>query len=102
MPTRRRRPARVSAAWLILIGSVAAVAVLTIMLIKGPPGGPQPQQGGTSAQPLFIYCAAGIRPPVEATAGEYEKLFNASFQYQWGPSEGLLSSTKLTHTGDLF
>jgi molybdate transport system substrate-binding protein len=98
---KRRRPARVNAAWLLFLGSVVALAVLVGMLVKGSKPNSQPQQGASTG-PLFVYCAAGIRPPVEAVAKEYEKLFGVSVQLQPGPSEHLLNSAKMTHKGDLF
>ncbi len=56
--------------------------------------------GGSSA--LFMYCAAGIRPPVEQVAANYLKEYGAPVQLQYGGSNTLLSQIEVAKTGDLY
>jgi molybdate transport system substrate-binding protein len=52
--------------------------------------------------PLVMYCAAGIRPPVEAVLREYERRFGVRVQLQYGGSGTLLGNVRVAKTGDLF
>lgn len=49
-----------------------------------------------------MFCAAGIKPPVEAAARAYEKEFNVDVQLQYGGSGTLLSNIRIAKSGDLF
>jgi molybdenum ABC transporter molybdate-binding protein len=51
---------------------------------------------------LFVYCAAGVKPPVEAVARDYEREFGVTVQLQFGGSESLLGQAEITKTGDLY
>jgi molybdenum ABC transporter molybdate-binding protein len=53
-------------------------------------------------EPLLVYCAAGIKAPVEAAAQAYEKEFGIPVQLQYGGSGTLLSSLRVSKSGDLF
>lgn len=56
-----------------------------------------------AAAPLVVYCAAGIKPPVEAIAKAYEQeRFGAPIQLQYGGSGTLLSNLRVADRGDLF
>lgn len=81
---------------LVLVVSVAAAAVLVGLLMWHP----RPTSG--RATRLVMYCAAGIKPPVEAVAREYEKAFGVTVQLQYGGSGTLLSNIRVARTGDLF
>ena len=68
MPTLQSRSGRVNFAWLAFLASVAVLVVLVGLLAwdswrrdRAAPG----------RRPLLVYCAAGIRPPVEAAARDY-------------------------------
>lgn len=78
-----------------------------LLLRRGSEGGrvspaKEPGARGTGKQPLVLYCAAGIKPPVEAVAKEYEQLYGTPIQLQFGGSGTLLSNFKLAQKGDLF
>jgi len=60
------------------------------------------KDGGPSPTPVVVYCAAGIKPPVEAAARAYEKEFGIPVQLQYGGSGTLLSNIRVAKTGDLF
>ena len=51
---------------------------------------------------LMVYCAAGIRPPVEEAAAEYEKEYGIPVRLQYGGSNTLLSQIEVSKQGDLF
>lgn len=55
-----------------------------------------------SAGELVVYCAAGIKLPVEELAREYEKLFGVQVQLQYGGSGTLLANLSVARTGDLY
>ncbi len=51
---------------------------------------------------LVFYCAAGIKPPVEATAKQYEKECGVPIQLQYGGSGTLLNNLTVSQKGDLY
>jgi molybdate transport system substrate-binding protein len=60
----------------------------------------QPRQSSDS--PIVVHTAVALRVPVEAAAAEFEKTYGIKCQLNFGPSEGLLSTLKITKEGDLF
>ena len=88
--------ARITSAWLAFLGSVALLVVLVVLLAWNP------QQPVGTKEPLLVYCAAGIKGPVEAVAREYEKLFGVPIQLQYGGSQTLLASIEISQRGDLY
>ena len=86
---------KMGVAMLIVVTSLIAVAALIVLLLPRRPT-VEPRQT------LLVYCAAGIKPPVEAVAREYEKEFGVSIQLQFGGSGTLLSNLRVAHAGDLF
>ena len=51
---------------------------------------------------LLMYCAAGIRPPVEQVAAAYEREYGIPIAIQFGGSNTLLSQISVAQTGDLY
>ncbi|MBI2925583.1 MAG: substrate-binding domain-containing protein [Verrucomicrobia bacterium] len=82
----------------LLILSALAVAILILLLRSKP----NPPAAGPSRTPLVVYCAAGIKPPVEAVARAYEQAYGVSIQLQYGGSGTLLSNLRVAGRGDLF
>jgi molybdenum ABC transporter molybdate-binding protein len=82
------RPGRI-AAFLLSLAAFVAVAVL---LLRSPSPGPV-REG-----PILVYCAAGIRQPVDAA----EKAFGKPLQLQYGGSQTLLANAEVTRKGDLY
>lgn len=95
MRTSHRRVGSMHVAWLAFLASAAALALLVALLAWEPA-----TQHPTT--PLVVYCAAGIKTPVEAIAREYEKQYGVQVQLQYGPSETLLVNARLSEHGDLF
>ncbi len=52
--------------------------------------------------PLVVFCAAGMRAPMEAIADRYQSGKNRRVQLQFGGSNTLLSQIELAKIGDLF
>src|SRR5258708_7265595 len=73
--------ARIQTAWLVFLGSGALLATLLALLVWNP----SRPAGGKDA--LIVYCAAGIKAPVEAVAREYETLRGVPIQLQYGGSQ---------------
>lgn len=94
MPTRSRLSRAPSAAPYIL-GSLA----LLLALIWSLPGGRDENAG---AGHLTLYCAVGLKPPVEAAALEYEERYGVHIDITYGGSGTLLGNLKLSHLGDLY
>lgn len=52
--------------------------------------------------PLVVYCAAGIRKPLEAVAAAFEAECGVPVNFQFGGSSTLLSQLQIAKSGDLF
>ena len=86
--------------WVLVIGSLAVIAGL-IALLQWQSRTSRPVTG-VAEKPLLVFCAAGIKPPVEAIAHEYERAFGVRVQLQYGGSGSLLSNLRIADSGDLF
>jgi len=82
---------------LLVVSGLAAL--LLVFLLWWEPGGPPARSAKT---PLVIYCAAGLKPPVEAAARAYERTCDTPIQIQYGGSGALLSNLRVVGRGDLF
>jgi molybdenum ABC transporter molybdate-binding protein len=96
-PTRRAGGA--GPAVLASVGSLAGAGVLVALLMWSP-GSDSP--GTPTGEPLIVYCAAGIKAPVEAVAREYEKAYGVRVQLQYGGSQTLLANMEVAGRGDLY
>ena len=85
---------RASAAFLAFLATLAIAALLTGVLFRRP-------QKAASSPPLIIYCAAGLRVPMEQIVKDYAA-GKAPFELVFGASQTLLSSMELSKRGDLF
>jgi molybdenum ABC transporter molybdate-binding protein len=89
-------------------GSIAALAALSTLVVAAGlvglmywrPG--EPSDAGLTGEPLLVYCAAGIKAPVEAAAREYEKAYGVPVQLQYGGSQTLLANLQVAARGDLY
>jgi molybdate transport system substrate-binding protein len=85
---------------LVVVGSfVAAVALVALLLWQTRPAQPA---AGPGQKPLLLFCAAGLKLPVEAVAREYEQTYGVRVQLQYGGSGTLLSNLRIADAGDLF
>ncbi len=90
-----RNTGRIGLATLLVVTSLIAAAVLVFLLLPRRPA-------AVSRQTLLVYCAAGVKPPVEAVARAYGKEYGVSVQLQFGGSGTLLSNLRIAKAGDLF
>jgi molybdate transport system substrate-binding protein len=95
---RRHRAGRVNALWAMLAGGVAVVGVSAFLLSLGGPG------QAPERQKLVMFCAAGIRVPVEEVAAEYEEKYRVQIELQYGGSATLLNQLQVNKygTSDLY
>lgn len=82
----------------LIFGSLAAMAVL-VGLLFWRPGNPT---AAVPREPLLVYCAAGLKGPVEEISREYERRTGVPVQLQFGGSGLLLNNLKVARRGDLF
>ena len=59
------------------------------------------KESGT-VQPIVVYCAAGLKGPVEAAAKAYEAGYQVPVSLQFGGSQTLLANVEVSKLGDLF
>ncbi len=57
---------------------------------------------GQSAESLFLYCAAGMQPPVDEAIRDYLNELGIDVNIQYGGSGTLLNNLRVAKTGDLF
>jgi molybdenum ABC transporter molybdate-binding protein len=72
--------------------SLAAFVAIAVTLFRSPSTSPE------AAGPLFVYCAAGVRTPVEAVV----KTYGSAVHLNFGGSNTLLAQAELLRRGDLF
>ena len=73
-----------------------AVGLAALALLQR---GSTPVRGQTA---LTVYCAAGLKQPVEAIAAKYRAEVGVEVQLQYGPTGALLSNLRVAKQGDLF
>src|SRR5436190_7614375 len=92
------RPGQIHTAWLAFLASVAILAGLVGLLFWDH----DRPFAGAAPEPLVVYCAAGIKAPVEAVARDYEKAYGVRVQPQYGGSQTLLANLEVGRSGDLY
>lgn len=98
--------------YLVTFGSLAVVVVLGFLLMNGGKkrDGHRRQatnttQAGSDSDDsleLFMYCAAGMRYPMEEIVKQYEEEYGVVVQLLYGGSNTLLSQLELSKTGDVY
>lgn len=61
-----------------------------------------PRQEGAGRGTLTVFCAAGLKQPVEAIARQYQQETGVEVLLQYGPTGTLLSQLQIAKQGDLF
>lgn len=82
----------------ILLALAALLAALAVFQQRGD----LPATGTAPTTALTVYCAAGLKQPVEAIAAKYRAEFGGEVQLQYGPTGGLVSNLRVAQRGDLF
>ena len=85
----------------LLLFSVVSIGLLVILMLLLP-GNDANRVAGERSDELFMYCAAGMRRPVEEIAAMYEREYNVRIRLQYGGSNTLLSQIKVSRVGDLY
>ena len=83
-----------------ILYTIITLGILTVLFLLLP--GRKNANLKTTGKPLLVFCAAGIKPPVEAVAREYEKQFGVAVELQYGGSGTLLGNLRIAKSGDLF
>lgn len=78
----------------VLLAVCALMVVLVAMLRQGPP------KSDPGKKQLTVYCAAGMRVPVEEIARDYEQKYNVSVELQFGGSNTLLNQLQVNRFAD--
>jgi molybdate transport system substrate-binding protein len=77
------------------VGGALAVVVLTMLLQWG---GPKPEGFGNR---LKVYCAAGLRVPLEEVAKRYYEEYGITIDAQYGGSNTLLNQLEIDKFSDV-
>ncbi len=95
---------RFSPAFAGFLASVALTVALVLLLARKPAesSGPSRPAGAAAVEPLLVFCAAGIKPPVEAAARQFEAEEGVPVQLQYGGSQTLLANLAVSARGDLY
>ena len=86
----------------MFLASIAAIVVLAAILTKKPSTPAGAPAAAKVAEPLLVLCAAGLKPPVENIAREFEQAEGVKIQLQFGGSQTLLANLEVSQRGDLF
>lgn len=114
MNIRHPRAGAANPLYVLALGSLVALAILIFFLAWRPSSHPVTTAGtnalntGTSddrqhkTNELFMYCAAGMRYPLEEIVADYKAEYGVSVQLQYGGSNTLLNQLEVSKTGDLY
>src|SRR5438552_656749 len=92
------RSAHLNYYWLLFLASGLVLAGLLVLLMWDSIHWPR----STKKEPLAVYCAAGVKPPVEAIARAYEHEYGVPIQLQYDNSQTLLVGIEVSQRGDLY
>ena len=79
--------------------TVVLFAVLIVLMYKTAP---QPAGPDTSRRPLILFCAAGMRMPIEEIRAAFEKECGIRVDVQYGGSNTLLNQMQVSRKADLY
>ncbi|MGH7128030.1 MAG: molybdate ABC transporter substrate-binding protein, partial [Planctomycetaceae bacterium] len=110
-----QRQGSTNIALVVTVGSLAVVGLLIIGLMNLPDGSAahngsgeaasdnESKGGGSDETPaLEVYCAAGMKNPIEAAAEQFQAETGIEVQLQYGGSGTLLSNMQIARRGDLY
>ena len=83
------RRGAMSTLWMMMLGSIGVVAALVAMLVWGRPS------HDVDAERIEVYCAAGMRVPMEEIARQYEEETGVKVDLQLGGSGSLLNQLEV-------
>lgn len=97
----RHRRSGSASLWVAFLGSAALLAGLVCLLIWDPEKWFSSSASATK-EPIVVYCAAGLRVPVEQAAKDYEAEFGVPVQIHYGGSQTLLAQFEVSKRGDVY
>ena len=83
-----------------VIGSILIVFGLAILLFQTAPNPADPKRA--SIEPLHLFCAAGMRLPVEEIRRSFEEETGIPVYVQYGGSNTLLNQMQVSRKADLY
>jgi len=83
---------------LITLGVLVLVVFTGVLFI----GEKRHSSGKDGHRSLFVFCAAGVKGPVETASREYEQRYGVQIELTFGASQTLLANIALAHRGDLY
>ena len=92
-------PKQLNRGRIIGVTSVVIFVVLSFLLFRTEP---QPAANNSNGRSLIIFCAAGMRLPVEAIRQAFEKECGIRVDVQYGGSNTLLSQMQVSRKADLY
>lgn len=75
------------------------IFLLALLALSGFPAAAKP---ATPSKSIFVYCAAGMRQPVERIAADFKAKSGVNVELTYDGSNKLLGQIKLTRRGDLY
>src|SRR5689334_24212887 len=94
---RHGRDARATVITVAFLVSLAVLIGLVVLLMRERKG-----EAKGSSQPLMVYCAAGLREPMQAVADQYQKEFGVEVRCSFGASQAELVTLERAGNGDLY
>ncbi len=91
---KQSRSGRVNTLWVFLLGAVGLIVLLVVMLRQGAP------VRDPGKQHLVLFCAAGMRVPVEEIATAYEAEYGVSVELHFDGSNTLLNQLQVNSFSD--
>lgn len=86
----------------LITAAVGSAVVITGLLLLIYSDNSPSTRRAADVDELFVYCAAGVRPPLEAIAVNYQEEYGVRVRLQYGGSNTLVSQIEVARTGDLF
>lgn len=84
----------------MLASALVFLLLIGVLVMRSRP--PGPSGNGVEASEIHMYCAAGVKPPVEEAARAYEAEYGVRINLQFGGSGTLLSNLEVAKQGDLY
>lgn len=81
----------------VLLASLVILAGFSALLLRM-----DDERNAVGAESLTVFCAAGMREPMERIAERYREEFAVSVRLQYGGSNTLLGQMELAGSGDLY
>ncbi|MHB8865128.1 MAG: molybdate ABC transporter substrate-binding protein [Pirellulaceae bacterium] len=95
-PISSQRRAVTSLATMIVVSLVILAVLIGLLVVNSR------KRGRHNVKQLLVYCAAGMRYPMEEIVADYRRECDVNVTVQYGGSNTLLSQLEVSRMGDLF